>query len=195
MDLSPRARERLERIGSLSDTEQQHLQREHEVEAVLSQFFTSNMTTDELWQQLKSLSATYGAMIVKQTQERIAETIRLQMNDGDFETRKAAVMALETLKDSGSYTTIESLLGSIVSLRQRYNEVKQQALEQVRAQMEGQVRAAAEQARRQGMLVDTASAIEANIMNSQEWREFISRHDAAAQNTLDDYLSRLKATF
>lgn len=195
MDLSPRARERLERIGSLSDTEQQHLQREHEVEAVLSQFFTSNMTTDELWQQLKSLSATYGAMIVKQTQERIAETIRLQMNDDDFETRKAAVMALETLKDSGSYTTIESLLGSIVSLRQRYNEVKQQALEQVRAQMEGQVRAAAEQARRQGMLVDTASAIEANIMNSQEWREFISRHDAAAQNTLDDYLSRLKATF
>ncbi len=195
MDLSPRARERLERIGSLSDTEQQHLQREHEVEAGLSQFFTSNMTTDELWQQLKSLSATYGAMIVKQTQERIAETIRLQMNDDDFETRKAAVLALETLKDSGSYTTIESLLGSIVSLRQRYNEVKQQALEQVRAQMEGQVRAAAEQARRQGMLVDTASAIEANIMNSQEWREFISRHDAAAQNTLDDYLSRLKATF
>ncbi len=193
MDLSPRARERLERIGSLSDTEQQALQRERELETVLAPYFTGSTTTEELWQQVKSLSGTHGTSIVKQAQERIAETLRLQMTDDDFEARKSTILVLETLKDTGRYSALESLLGSIVSLRQRYNEVKQQALEQARAQMEGQVREAAEQARRQGMLVDTASAIEANIMNSQEWREFISRHDAAAQRTLNDYLSRLKA--
>ncbi len=193
MDLSPRARERLERIGSLSEAEQKALQSERELETVLSPYFTGNATTEELWQQIKNLTETHGTIIVKQAQERIADTLRLQMIDDDFEARKDTILALETLKESGRYSALESLLGSIVSLRHRYNDVKQQALQQARAQMEGQVQAAAEQARRQGMVVDTASAIEANIMNSPEWREFISRQDAAAQQTMDDYLSRLKA--
>lgn len=195
MDLSPRARERLERIGSLSRTEQEALQREHELEGILSPYFTGNATTEELWQQLKTLAETHGSVMVKQAQERIADTLRLQMSDDDFTARKDTILALETLKDSGRYSALESLLGSVVSLRQRYNDVKQQALQQARAQMEGQVQEAAEQARRQGMVVDTASAIEANIMNSPQWREFISRQDAAAQQTMDDYLSRLKAMF
>ncbi len=193
MDLSPRARERLERIGSLSEAEQKALQSERELETVLSPYFTGNATTEELWQQIKNLTETHGTIIVKQAQERIADTLRLQMIDDDFEARKDTILALETLKESGRYSALESLLGSIVSLRHRYNDVKQQALQQARAQMEGQVQAAAEQARRQGMVVDTASAIESNIMNSPEWREFISRQDAAAQQTMDDYLSRLKA--
>ncbi len=193
MDLSPRARERLEKIGALSDAEQEHIRREREIEALLAPYFTGNLTTEELWQQLKSLSGTHGSAIVKQAQEHIADTVRLQMSEEDFEARRNTLLALETLKESGRYSAIESLLGSIVSLRQRYNEVKQQALDQARAQMEAQVRAAAEQARRQGMMVDTASAIEANIVNSPEWRDFISRHDATAQKTLDDYIARLKA--
>lgn len=195
MDLSPRARERLERIGSLSQTEQQALQRERELEEILAPYFTGTATTEELWQQVKTLAETHGSIIVKQAQERIAETLRLQMSDDDYAARKDTILALETLKDAGRYSAIESLLGSIVSLRQRYNDVKQQALQQARAQMEGQVQEAADQARRQGMVVDTASAIEANIMNSPQWREFISRQDAAAQQTMDDYLSRLKAMF
>ncbi|GEM_PF-5669764 len=193
MDLSPRAQERLERIGALSDAEQQRIRREREVEAVMSPYFLGDLSTEELWQQIKSLAATQGPDVVKLAQERIVETLRLQMSDDDFEGRKSTLLALETLKDSARYSTLESLLSSIVSLRERYNQVKQQALEQAREQMEGQARAAAEQARRQGMVVDTASTIEASIKSSAEWQSFITRHEAAAQQTLDDYLSRLKA--
>ena len=59
--------------------------------------------------------------------------------------------------------------------------------------MADQVRAAAEQARRQGVLVDSASTLEATLKASPEWRDFITRHDAAAQKTLDDYLTRIRA--
>ncbi len=142
---------------------------------------------------MKSLSGTVGPDIIPQAQESILATFRLQMSDEDMERRKAALLALETLKPSGKYSALELLLGSIVSLRQRYNEVKQQALDQVREQMAGQVHAAAEQARRQGMLVDTASTLEATLKASPEWRDFIMRHDAAAQKTLNDYLTRIRA--
>lgn len=120
-------------------------------------------------------------------------TFRLQMADEDLQKRKAALLALETLKPSGKYSALELLLGSILSLKQRYNEVKQQALAQVREQLQDQVRLAAEQARRQGALMDTAATMEANVKASPEWRDFMMRHDAAAQKTLNDYMARIRA--
>ncbi len=194
MDLSPRAQERLARIGALSPSEQQHLQQERELEAALSPYFTGAMTAEDLWQRVKDMAESEGPGIVKQAQERLLATFRLQMSADDFEKRKAALLALETLKKNGKYSALELLLGSIVSLRQRYEDVKKQALDQVREQMDDQLKAAAEQARRQGVLVDTASTIEASLKASPEWREFITRHDATAQKTLNDYIARIKAT-
>ena len=193
MDLSPRAQERLARIGAISDAEKQTLQHEAEIEAALAPFFTGAASTEELWQRVKSLMAAGGPDVVKQAQSKVADTFRLQMSKDDFEGRKKALLALETLKPSGKYSALELLLGSVTSLKQRYEDVKTQALEQVREQMQDQVRAAAEQARRQGVLVDTASTMEATLKASPEWRDFASRHDASAQKTLDDYLARIKA--
>lgn len=193
MDLSPRAQERLARIGGLSEAEQRGLQRERELEAVLAPFFTGTASAEDLWQSVKSLSLTSGQEVIREAQEKVMTTFRLQMADEDLQKRKAALLALETLKPSGKYSALELLLGSILSLKQRYNEVKQQALAQVREQLQDQVRLAAEQARRQGALMDTAATMEANVKASPEWRDFMMRHDAAAQKTLNDYMARIRA--
>ena len=193
MDLSPRAQERLARIGALSDAEAKRLNQDREVEALLAPFFTGTATTEDLWRQVRELSTSAGPDVIRQAQEKLVATFGLQMTDADLERRKAAVLALETLKKGGKHSALELLLGSIISLRQRYNEIKEQALNQVREQMEGQVQAAAAQARRQGMLVDTASTLEASLKASPEWRDFVTRHDAAAQKTLNDYLERIRS--
>ena len=193
MDLSPLARERLARIGQLSDGEQQKLQRDGELEGVLSSYFTGGSDADKLWQGMKTLSEAHGPGIVREAQEKIIGTLRLQTSDDDFSKRKAAILALETLKGSDRYSAIELILGSIDALRQRYGEVIRQALDQLRGQMEGQMRGAAEQARMQGMLVDTEGTIEASIKAAPEWQEFMSRHDTSSQQTLHDYVDRLKA--
>ncbi len=192
MELSPRARERLERIGSLTAAEQQQIQRDREVEAALSAYYTGAIDAEGLWQQVKALTTNLGPDAVKQAQLRMLQTLRLQMSDEDFEKRKSGLLALESLKKNGKHSAIELLLGSIVSLRRRYNEVKQQAYEQLKAQVEAQVQAAGEQARRQGMFVDTKGALDASIKGSPEWRDFMTRHDAAGQKTLDDYVGRIR---
>ncbi|MCK9356219.1 MAG: hypothetical protein M0R22_03595 [Dehalococcoidia bacterium] len=193
MELSPLARERLARIGALTTAEQQTLQQEKEVEAALSAYYLGAVDAEGLWQQVKALTATHGAEAVKQAQARMLQTLRLQMADEDFEKRKSGLLALESLKKNGKHSAIELLLGSIVSLRRRYNEVKQQAYEQLRGQVEAQLNAAGEQARRKGAFVDTAGAVDATIKASPDWRDFMTRHDAAGQKTLDDYLARIKA--
>ena len=174
MELSPLARQRLERIGKLSPAEQQELSDERETEAVLSPFFAGTSNADELWQKVKALSVHTG--------------------EDDFNRMGEALLALETLKGSRAYSTIEMLLGSIASLRQRYAEMRQQAYEQLRQQVDQQVRAQSDEARRQGLLMDTESTVEASVKSTREWHDFISKHDAAAQEALNDYVSRIEAS-
>ena len=193
MGLSPLARERLARIGELSATEQRQMQQKRELEPALSAYFLGDSEVEALWQQLKSLSESHGSGVLSTAQMTIVETLRLQMSEDDFARRKDALLAIETLKGSDKYSAIELLLGSIASLRQRYDETRQQAYDQIREQIEGQVQASAEQARMQGALADTAGSVDAIIKNSPEWRDFMMRHDAAGQQTFHDYITRLTA--
>ena len=191
MELSPIARARLERVGKLTDEQQKALQRGNDVEAMLSAYYTGTANGDGLWQTAKQLTEKHGPDIIRQAQTSILHTLKLHTGDEDFERRKAALLALESLKRSNHYSTIEMLLGSIASIRQRFNEVTAQAFAQVKAQMEPQLRAQAEQARMQGMLVDTHSTIEASIKGSPEWRNFMAQHEESHEQTLNDYIERL----
>ncbi|HHE41348.1 MAG TPA: hypothetical protein ENL12_01700 [Dehalococcoidia bacterium] len=194
MELSPLARQRLERIGKLSPAEQQELSDERETEAVLSPFFAGTSNADELWQKVKALSEHRGEEIIRRIQMRLLDTVRLHTGEDDFNRMGEALLALETLKGSRAYSTIEMLLGSIASLRQRYAEMRQQAYEQLRQQVDQQVRAQSDEARRQGLLMDTESTVEASVKSTREWHDFISKHDAAAQEALNDYVSRIEAS-
>lgn len=194
MDLSPLARERLERIGKLSTSEQQELSDEKEIEKLLAPFFAGTGTTDDLWQEMKALAENRGPDIVRRAQVRLLESVRLNTNDDDFKRATGTLLALETLKGSRSYSTIEMLIGSIDTLRQRHAEVSRQAYEQLRQQVDRQVRTQMEQARGQGLLMDTESTVEAGIKGTPEWREFISRHDAAAEQSLHDYVARIRSS-
>ena len=191
MELSPIARERLARIGQVSEEERRRMQTKGELEHILSEYYMGSADVEVLWQHLKSLMDNHGPEVVSDAQKSIVGTMRLQMSEDDYGKRKEALLALETLKKSGKYSAVEMLLGSITALRQRYDEVWRQAYDHVKAQLEGKIQESAEQARAQGMLVDTASTVDASIKSSPEWREFMSRHDASAQQTLHDYIDRL----
>jgi hypothetical protein len=191
MELSPIARARLERVGKFTDAQQKAIQRGHDVETMLSAYYTGTANGDGLWQAAKQLSEKHGPDIIREAQSSILNTLKLHTGDEDFERRRAALLALESLKGSDRYSTVEMLLGSIASVRQRFNEVTAQAFEQVKAQMEPQLRAQAEQARMQGMLVDTHSTVEASIKGSPEWRNFMAQHEESHEQTLNDYVDRI----
>jgi len=191
MELSPIARARLERVGKLTDEQQKALQRGQDIETMLSSYYTGTADGEGLWQAAKQLTEKHGPDIIPEAQSSILHTLKLHTSEDDFERRKTALLALESLKGSDRYSAIEMLLGSVASLRQRFIEVTAQAFEQVRAQMEPQLRAQAEQARMQGMLVDTTSTIEASIKGSPEWRNFMAQHEESHEQTLQDYFERI----
>jgi len=193
MELSPQARERLARIGALSPEENENMMRSSSLDSMLSQYFKGVISSEELWKELKALRDQSGESIAKEAQNKLIDTLRLQMNQADFEQRRSAILAIETMKEDGKYTTLELISNSIESLRQKYQQQKEQAYKQLKAAVERQLQAATQQALKQGMHIDMESSLEANVKASPQWKDFISSHDKANEEIFNSYIDKLRA--
>jgi len=192
MELSPFARERLARIGALSPEEREGMRRSNELDSMLSQYFQGELGSEELWKGLKSLKDQSDESIVTEAQVKLGDTLRLQMGQEDFEQRRSAILALETMKGEGKYSSLEMIFNSIEDLRQNYTQAKEQAYEQLKAGIEKQLGAITQQAIRQGMKIDVESSVDANIKNSPQWKDFISEHEKASGEMFNGYIARLR---
>ncbi len=192
MELSPLARERLARIGALSPEEREGMRRSNELDFMLSQYFKGELGSEELWKKLKSLEGQSDESIVREAQVKLVDTLRLQMGQEDFEQRRSAIVALETMKGGGKYSSLEMIFNSIEDLRQKYTQAKEQAYEQLKAGIAEQLQAVTQQAIRQGMKIDVESSLDANIKNSPQWKGFISEHEKASGEMFTGYIARLR---
>lgn len=110
----------------------------------------------------------------------------------DFDQRHSAILALETIKDEGKYSSLELVINSIETLRQKYAQVKEQTYEQLKTAIEAQLQAVTREAIRQGMKIDLESSVEANIKASPQWKDFISRHEKACREMFTSHIDRLR---
>lgn len=194
MDLSPLARERLARIGALSQEEQESIRRSGELDSVLSQYFKGELTSEDLWKRLKALKEQTGEPITTEAQGKLVDTLRLQMSQEDFDQRRQAILAIETIKTEGKYSSLELALNSIETLRQKYTQSKEQTYQQLKGAVESQLQAVALQAMRQGMKIDMENSVDANVKNSPQWKQFISQHDSTSEQVFNSYIEKLRET-
>ncbi len=192
VELSPLARERLARMGALSQEEKDKLRQSGELDSLLSKYFKGSLDADVLWKGLKNLQEQGRLPIAREAQVKLANTLRLQMSEEDFDQRRQAILAIETMKRGGKYPALELILDSIEELRKKYTQVKEQAYKQLKTAIEKQLQAAARQAKTQGMNIDVQSSVEANIKNSPQWKDFISRHEKDSEEMFDSYMARLR---
>jgi ribosomal protein S13 len=192
MELSPLARERLARIGALSPEDREKMKRASELDSMLSQYFKGELSSEGLWKELKSLKEQSGESIVKQAQGKLTDTLRLQMSQTDFDQWRSAILALETIKGEGKYSSLELIFNSIEALRQKYTQTKEQAYEQLKGAVERQLQAVAQQATKQGMNIDVENSVDASIKNSPQWKGFISEHEKSCGGMFNGYIARLR---
>jgi len=192
MELSPRARERLARIGALSQEEKETMRQSNELDSALSQYFKGELSSEDLWKRLKTLKDRSGDPIVKEAQAKLVDTLRLQMAQPDFDQRRTAILALETMKREGKYSSLDLILNSIEALRQKYTQQKERTYQQLKSAVERQLQAVAQQAITQGLKLDVESSIEANVKNSPQWKQFISQLDSSSQQMFDSYIAKLR---
>ena len=181
MELSPRARERLERIGELSQEEKDRLKDSEELTQLLSDYFTDKLSPEDLWMTLKGYKDEGKESMIREAQLSLANALALESSDLDFERYRNGILAVETLKGQGQYLDLERNLNSIQSLRHQYREEKGRAFKALKANIEKQIEMAARQMAQQTgnkqLAVDIQGSAEATVRNSHQWKDFVSRHE------------------
>jgi hypothetical protein len=196
MELSPLAKERLAQIGELTQEEKARLKYSQHLASVLADYFTANLSPEDLWKELKTQKEEGREFLVREAQLKLIDAINLQGSERDFGRRCRGILALETLKNEGNYTNLEQSLSSIRNLRRQYRKEKGKAYSVIKGKIEKQVRLAAQQlaaqARAKGTSVDVDGSVEVTAKASPEWKSFVSKHEDVFSQKLKDHLARLR---
>lgn len=192
MELSPLAREKLERIGALSEEEKAKIKLSEELDTLLSEYFTHRMSPEDLWQRLKTYKEKGHDFLIREAQKRLLETIKLGDLDFDLQHKREAILALETLKEESKYGEFELGLNQLEKLRKSYQEEKERVFNSLKQATQRKVELAARQLAQQGKAVDVEGSVEANVRASQEWRDFLAQHERTFGERFRMLMTKLK---
>ena len=196
MELSPLAREKLASIGELTDEEKARLKYSEQLTSLLAEYFTNELSPDDLWKELKKLKDEGRGFLLKDAQLKILDAIRLSSSDVDIDKLRRGLLAAETLKDNGDYASLEHDLKSIEDLRRQYREERDKTYDRIKADVEKQVRLAAQQLASQaavkGAAIDVQSSVEATAKASPEWKSFVLRHDNTYGQRFREHIARMR---
>jgi hypothetical protein len=197
MELSPLAREKLAKLGELTDTEKEKLKFASKLTSILSDYFTDRIDTRRLQDELEKFQEESKEFMTREIQTRLLHAITLGSNIVDFERCRNGVLCCETLKSPNRYNELELNLSAIEELRTQYSQEKDSALHSMKEQVQGQVRKVAQQAARQagnkGLAIDMEGSIEASVKSSPQWRNFILAHEKKYGEQFDKYLKTIEA--
>ena len=196
MELSPLAREKLAKIGELTEEEKTRLKFSQQLASLMAEYFTNELNSDGLWKELKKHKDEGRGFLLKDAQLKILDAMKLSSSDKDIEKLRRGLLAAESLKDNGDYAGLEHELKSIDDLRGQYKKERNKAYDKIKADIEKQVRLAAQQlagrAAAKGAAIDVDSSVEATVKSSPEWKDFVTRHENTYNQKFKEFLTKLR---
>ncbi len=119
-------------IAALTPEERQKARDEERLLAVLREFYQGKYDSGGLWQCLQGSSPS----LLLKAQINLINTFGVGIAQQAFQDRKQAILALETLKENQNTAVIEAVLNEIEALLQEYLSVKENAVEDLKRQIE-----------------------------------------------------------
>jgi hypothetical protein len=172
-DLPPIARERLSRIGELTQEEKQKMIDSDRVNSLLSEFYQGKIDAEGLWKRLKKEGRP---SLLKEAQTRLIDSLSLGNTPAELQRRKEGVLAVETLKEEQNTPVVELNLEQMEDLRKRYTAEIDQAYNSLRTEVERnpQLRVKQVQQGQNTMLVQLT--VDEAVKQLPQWQDFLSKH-------------------
>lgn len=127
-----KAMERADEVYGAKADDVNSLEIRENLKEIMAPFFKEEMDAEALWHELKDKDEAY----LKEAQLMLIESIGLRNSSEQIKRRKEAVVAVESLKESGNSTFFEKQFTQAQSLQQQYQTQKKQLDEQVKQHLE-----------------------------------------------------------
>jgi hypothetical protein len=170
-DLSPIARERLARIGQLTQEEKARMADSEKVASLLSEFYQGQINPESLWKALKEEGKQ---SLLKQAQARLVDSLSFGVPPAELQRKREGVLAIETLKEEQNTSVIEFNLNRLDELQKTYRAEIERAYNGIRAEVEKDPRLRMKQVQQGQNTMMVQLSVDEAIKQLPQWQEFLS---------------------
>jgi hypothetical protein len=192
-ELPPIARERLAKVGDLTQEEKEKMVDSEKVNSLLSEFYQGQIDPESLWKRLKEEGRP---SLLSEAQMKLVDSLNFGSTPAELQRKRDGILAIETLKEEQNTSIIELNLNLIEDLQKRYRAEIEQAYNSIKTQVEGNPQLRVKQVQQgQNTMVVQLSVDEA-IKQLPQWREFLSsqekRYNQEFTNVIEKLTKELK---
>ncbi|MBE0431109.1 MAG: hypothetical protein IBX67_04705 [Dehalococcoidia bacterium] len=188
-DLPPIARERLARIGELTQEERQKIADSERLNSLLSEFHQGRTDPEGLWKRLKGEGKP---SLLREAQMRLLDSLTFGSTSADLHRNREGLIAIETLKEEQHTPVIESSLRRMEDIRQRYRAEIDRVYAGIRDEVERNPQLRLKQVQQGQGAVMVQLTVEETIEQLPQWRDFLSKHEERYSQEFAAVLGRLR---
>ena len=170
-DLSPIARERLSRLGELTQEERERMGDSEKVTSLLSEFYQGQIDPESLWKRLKEEGKP---SLLKEAQVKLVDSLGFGIPPAELQRKREGVLAIETLKEEQNTSVIEFNLNRLGELQKTYRAEIDRAYNGIRAEVEKDPRLRMKQVQQGQNTMMVQLSVDEAIKQLPQWQEFLS---------------------
>jgi len=188
-DLSPIAREKLARIGELTQEEKEKMAVSEKVNCLLSEFYQGQIDPEALWKRLKEEGKP---SLLREAQMRLLDSLSFGSTPAELQRRRDGILAIETLKEEQNTSVVEVNLNLMEDLQKRYRAEIEQAHNGIRAEVERNPQLRVKQIQQGSNTIMIQLTVDEAIKQLPQWQDFLSRHERRYSQEFAQVMEKLK---
>jgi hypothetical protein len=191
-ELSPIARQRLAKIGDLTQEEKQKMIDSEKVDSILSGFYQGQIDPESLWMRLKEEGKP---SLLREAQVRLVDSLNFGITPAELRRKRDAILAIESLKKEQNTSAIELNLRRIEDLQKRHGAEIEQAYNGIRAEVERNPRLRVKQVQQGQNAMVVQLTVDEAIKQLPQWRDFLSNQEKRYGQEFGRVIERLRREF
>jgi len=182
------AMEKASKISKLTPEEKEKLEAEEKTKSLLTKFYKGRLTPKDLYKKLKGSKL----FALKEAQLILINSLNFKNTEYEYQMRKDAILAIETLKEVQNTSTIESTLNEINLLKKEYRKKKEETENILKKEIKKNPQARLKTAKQGNKLVIMHLSVEEALQENTQWKNFIAKHEEKYVKEFREVIERLK---
>jgi len=160
--------------------------------AILSEFYKGDLDSEGLWNRLKPFREQGRTAFLKDAQMRLIESLTLNSVGPELQRRKAAIVAIETLKSQPNTASLEQSLNAIEALQARKKKEMQQGHDYLKTEIERNPQLRMQQVKQGDQTVVVQLTVDEAVKLRPEWKNFLVEHERIFAEEFGKVMERIK---
>jgi hypothetical protein len=182
------AMEKASMIEDLSPEEKESLENRKKIGPVMVNFYGGKTKPEELWNKIKGEKQS----LYREIQSNLIDSLKFKLMPDEFQRRKKAILAVETLKKEPEISQIEQDLNALENLLKMSSEEKKHVFNEFKKAIEKNPQARMKVVEQGEAKIAIKLSVEEAILQNPQWKQFLMEFEQKYEQEFTRITEKLK---